>query len=99
MTTAFIHHPDCKMHDMGHHHPESPDRVVAIADYLIATGLMQHLDSHLAPVASREQLQRVHDTRYIDSIIRASPRKGIVHLDPDTAMNPHTLIDQHATIP
>ena len=91
MTTAFIHHPDCKMHDMGHHHPESPDRVVAIADYLIATGLMQHLDSHLAPVASREQLQRVHDERYIDSIISASPRKGIVHLDPDTAMNPHTL--------
>ena len=91
MTTAFIHHPDCKMHDMGQHHPESPDRVVAIEDYLLATGLIQHLDSYVAPAASREQLQRVHDGRYIDSIISASPRKGLVHLDPDTAMNPHTL--------
>ena len=79
------------MHDMGQHHPESPDRVVAIEDYLLATGLIQHLDSYVAPAASREQLQRVHDGRYIDSIISASPRKGLVHLDPDTAMNPHTL--------
>ena len=91
MATAFIHHPDCVLHDMGAHHPESPDRLAAIEDYLLATGLIQHLVSEAAPKASREQLLRVHDGSHIDSIESASPQRGMVHLDPDTAMNPHTL--------
>ena len=91
MATAFIHHPDCVLHDMGAHHPESPDRLAAIEDYLLATGLIQHLVSEAAPKASREQLLRVHDGSFIDSIESASPQRGLVHLDPDTAMNPHTL--------
>ena len=91
MATAFIHHPDCVLHDMGAHHPESPDRLAAIEDYLLATGLIQHLVSEAAPKASREQLLRVHDRSFIDSIESASPQRGMVHLDPDTAMNPHTL--------
>jgi acetoin utilization deacetylase AcuC-like enzyme len=91
VATAFIHHPDCGLHDMGSHHPESPDRLSAIEDHLIAVGLMQHLVSETAPMVSREQLLRVHDSIYLDSIEKASPQSGIVHLDPDTAMNPYTL--------
>lgn len=91
MATAFIHHPDCALHDMGAHHPESPDRLTAIEDHLLATGLIQHLVTEIAPMASREQLLRVHDAGYIDSIASASPPRGLAHLDPDTAMNPHTL--------
>lgn len=91
MATAFIHHPDCFLHDMGSHHPECPDRLTAIEDHLLAIGLFQHLVSEKAPAASIEQLLRVHDGQYIDSIIKASPRNWIVQLDPDTAMNSHTL--------
>jgi len=91
MATAFIHHPDCRLHDMGAHHPESPDRVAAIEDHLLATGLLDHLVSNAAPKATREQLLRVHDGDYLDSIESASPHSGIAHLDPDTAMNPHSL--------
>jgi len=91
MATAFIHHPDCFLHDMGSHHPECPDRLTAIEDHLLAIGLLQHLVSETAPAASREQLLRVHAGDYIDSLAEASPHSGIVHLDPDTAMNPHTL--------
>ena len=91
MATAFIHHPDCFLHDMGSHHPECPDRLTAVEDHLLAIGLLQHLVSETPPAASREQLLRVHDGGYIDSIVEASPRNGIVHLDPDTAMNPNTL--------
>jgi acetoin utilization deacetylase AcuC-like enzyme len=91
MATGFIHHPDCVLHDMGAYHPESPDRLTAIEDYLLATGLMQHLVTEIAPTASREQLMRVHDAGYIDSIASASPQRGLAHLDPDTAMNPHSL--------
>ena len=91
MATAFIHHPDCILHDMGEHHPESPDRLTSIEDLLLATGLLEHLLREEAPEASREQLLRVHDGAYVDSITNASPRKGLVQLDPDTAMNPYSL--------
>ena len=76
---------------MGAGHPESPLRLQAISDQLLASGLgnlLRHVD---APLASRGQLERVHDPRYVDAIERSSPRHGSIHVDPDTAMNPHTL--------
>lgn len=75
---------------MGAGHPESPHRLMAIEDHLLARGLLQHLLEHEAPLATREQLSRVHDPAYVDAIAANSPRHGLVHLDPDTAMNPHT---------
>lgn len=91
LSTAFITHPDCLLHDMGAGHPESPARLQAISDQLLASGLGNFLLHVDAPLASREQLERVHDPRYVNAIERASPRHGSIHLDPDTAMNPHTL--------
>ena len=44
----------------------------------------------LAPEATREQLLRVHEAGYVDSIASSSPQQGIVQLDPDTAMNPYS---------
>src|SRR6185436_2264700 len=37
------------------------------------------------------QLARVHPIEYVRAIRDAAPEHGTVHLDPDTAMNPHTL--------
>ena len=88
MQTAYISHPLCLKHDMGAHHPESPARIHAIEDRLIASGLLNYLQRHDAPEATREQLLRVHDAAYIDSIESIVPQHGIVHLDGDTAMNP-----------
>ena len=91
MTTAYLTHPSSLKHDMGAGHPECPARIHAIEDQLIASGLMPFLFPHEAPAASREQLARVHSSEYIESIFRQAPRNGLVYLDPDTAMNPHTL--------
>jgi acetoin utilization deacetylase AcuC-like enzyme len=91
MPIAFITHPDCLRHDMGSHHPECPDRLSAVEDQLIASGIAQFLLRHDAPQVTREQLERVHRRDYLDAVKLASPQRGIVHLDPDTAMNPHTL--------
>jgi acetoin utilization deacetylase AcuC-like enzyme len=91
MQTAYITHPLCLMHDMGAHHPESPARIHAIEEQLIASRLFGYLLHFEAPEATREQLERVHDADYIDSIIAASPKQGLVELDDDTAMNPFTL--------
>jgi acetoin utilization deacetylase AcuC-like enzyme len=73
---------------MGAHHPESPARIHAIEDGLIAAGVMDHLQRHEAPEATREQLLRVHDADYVDLIEATAPQHGMVELDPDTSMNP-----------
>lgn len=88
---AFITHPDCWLHNMGAMHPESPDRLSAIRDQLIASGLEPLLAHHDAPAASFEQLCLAHDPGYVDEVMGKLPEHGIVHLDPDTAMCPHTM--------
>ncbi len=90
MATAFITHADCRKHDMGTYHPECPARLAAIDDQLIAAGIAAHLAHHEAPLATEEQLARVHPPEYVAAIRAARPQRGIVHLDPDTAMNPGT---------
>jgi len=89
--TAYINHPDCLKHEMGGQHPERPARLRAIEDQLIASGLLPYLQHHDAPLATFEQLARVHEPHYIEAVQSASPREGLVYLDPDTAMNPFTL--------
>ncbi|MEW5944446.1 MAG: histone deacetylase family protein, partial [Pseudomonadota bacterium] len=91
MQTAYISHHDCLLHEMGPYHPESPARLRAVEDQLIASGLFPLLQHHDAPLASREQLERVHAAGYVNEIFARSPAHGMVYLDPDTAMNPHTL--------
>src|SRR5262247_3793663 len=91
MATAFITHSDCLKHDMGAGHPEQPARLTAIEDHLIAAGIDAALDRHEAPLATDDQLALVHPVEYVAAIREAAPQSGRVHLDPDTAMNPHSL--------
>ena len=91
MATAFITHSDCLKHDMGVGHPEQAARLTAIEDQLIAAGVADYLQRYEAPLATDAQLTRVHPLEYVRAIRAAAPATGIVHLDPDTAMNPHSL--------
>jgi acetoin utilization deacetylase AcuC-like enzyme len=91
MTISIISHPDCALHEMGSHHPESPARLSAIQDQLLASGLDLVLQHHDAPLATREQLCRVHDADYVEQVFLKSPQQGQAWLDPDTSMNPYTL--------
>ena len=91
MHTAYITHPACLRHDMGDGHPECPERMQAIEDQLIASGLLQFLDRHEAPRATKEELARVHGRDYIETIFKHAPKSGLAYLDADTAMNPHSL--------
>ena len=76
---------------MGAHHPECPARLTAIEDQLISSGIGQYLMRYEAPLATDEQLARVHPIEYVRAIRDAAPAQGTVHLDPDTAMNRWTL--------
>lgn len=91
MTTAFISHPDTLLHVMDGHHPESPARISAIKEQLVRAKIMEHLQIHEAPLATDEQLTRVHSPAYVKRIRKIAPPAGIVRLDPDTAMGPMTL--------
>jgi acetoin utilization deacetylase AcuC-like enzyme len=76
---------------MGHGHPEQPARLSAIFDRLIASGLEMIVRQIDAPLATRLQLERVHDPAYVERVFAEAPAEGVVMLDPDTAMGPHTL--------
>ncbi|HSI96142.1 MAG TPA: histone deacetylase family protein [Methylophilaceae bacterium] len=91
MTTAFISHPDTLLHVMDGHHPESPARISTIKEQLVRAKIMEHLQIHEAPLATDEQLTRVHSPAYVKRIREIAPPAGIVRLDPDTAMGPMTL--------
>jgi acetoin utilization deacetylase AcuC-like enzyme len=91
MAVAFVTHPDCLKHEMGEWHPERPERLTAIEDQLIASGIGQFLERRDAPLATDEQLARVHPIEYVRAIRDAAPSGGTVHLDPDTAMNAYSL--------
>lgn len=93
MRTAYISHRDCLLHDMGGFHPESPERLHAIEDRLVASQLMPLLRHYDAPRAERAQLLRVHDAAYVDDLFTRAPPPGQspVMLDPDTWLAPHTL--------
>lgn len=90
MTTAYLTHAHCIRHDMGADHPESPVRIHAIEDALIAAGLMDFLRYQEAPAAAVRQLKRVHDAAYVDHILSFKKKEGRTHLDPDTLIMPHT---------
>jgi acetoin utilization deacetylase AcuC-like enzyme len=91
VTTLFVHHVACHGHDMGPGHPESPQRLDAVSDALIAAGVMPLLEVREAPPVSRECLLRVHAPDYLDELEARAPGRGWVPLDPDTAMSPGTL--------
>ena len=76
---------------MGAGHPERPERLGAIEDQLIASGVLPHLQRFDAPLATDVQLARVHPIEYVQAIRDAAPTQGRIHLDPDTAMNPYSL--------
>lgn len=91
MTTAYITHKDCELHDMGADHPESPRRLQAIRDYLMERDLWDYLKHVEAPKIEKKHLYRVHNRDYVDGIFELFPLKNLREVDQDVVANPHTL--------
>jgi acetoin utilization deacetylase AcuC-like enzyme len=91
LTTAYITHPDCLRHEMGAGHPECPARLGAVNEQMRASGMLDELRCLEAPLADAADIKRVHRSEYVDLIFENAPTEGYVQLDPDTAMNPHSL--------
>jgi len=76
---------------MGDWHPESPQRLGAINDQLLASGIMSYLAQMEAAPAPDAAILRAHSAEHLASLRRHSPTAGYYTVDPDTVMNPHTL--------
>lgn len=90
MRTAYITHTSCLQHNMGSQHPECPQRLNAINDQLIASGILDHLIHYDATPATAEQLARVHDADYVNWMISQQLEDTLACLDSDTTMNQFT---------
>ena len=96
-TVVVLSHGDCLLHDAGAGHPEQPARVGVIADRLAVTGLADHLNFRDAPVVSNGRLSLAHDADYLNWLhsrhnrLLAAGTGGLLALDPDTLLCPHTL--------
>jgi acetoin utilization deacetylase AcuC-like enzyme len=87
MSTAIYTHPACLAHDTGPGHPESPARLVAVLEALDDARFAK-LARIEAPLATREQLARVHDRALVDALLDEPVESGWRRLDPDTVMSP-----------
>ena len=94
MPTALYSHSDCRLHDMGTDHPECPQRLSAIDDLLISTGLDVALERRDAPLANVADIERAHDPAYVAhvrALLTDLAARGVSRaIDADTVACPGT---------
>jgi len=97
--TAYYTHPDCRKHEMGPGHPECPERLDAIEDRLLISGVGDALDRREAPIAPLTDLELAHGRMHVasirglsDGLLDEIQAGGPTHaqVDPDTSLNIHT---------
>lgn len=77
----------CELHVQSSKHQESPNRIQAIREELIASGLYEKLH-HINPVnISEEDLLRVHSAKYIRKVIKCCSYGEAVIGDPDVIVH------------
>ena len=88
MTTVFYSHSDCRGHDMGRGHPECPQRLDVIDDYLLAHGLSDALERRDAPLVDLGDVALAHSSAYVaelkDLLERLAGSGETRAIDPDT---------------
>ena len=87
MSVLLFTHLACLRHDPGEGHPECPDRLRAVLRALDAGEFLELIRAE-APLATVEQLLRVHPAGYVDAIMGIRPDgEERVALDADTVMS------------
>ena len=87
MSTLLITHDACLAHDTGLGHPECSDRLRAVGRALEG-GEFADLLRMSAPLASADQLKRVHPADFIAYVQDGIPKSGLSYLDGDTPVSP-----------
>ncbi|MEX2614913.1 MAG: histone deacetylase family protein [Alphaproteobacteria bacterium] len=87
MTTALYTHETCIRHDPGMGHPESSDRLKVVLAALDEK-VFASLDRIEAPLATIEQIARVHPIDHVTRILDEIPKQGYARIDADTVVSP-----------
>jgi len=97
--TGYFTHRDCWKHEMGAGHPECPQRLDAIEDRLLISGLDMALQRREATPASMADLELAHGRMHLaalrglsDGLREEIAAGGPAHaqIDPDTSINEHS---------
>lgn len=91
MLSTLISHADCALHQNPAGHPECAERLDAIQNLLVSTGLDALLLQRDAPLATDEDILRVHSSAHLQQLIDKLPHEGIVALADDVALSPGSL--------
>ena len=97
--TGYFTHRDCWKHEMGPGHPECPERLDAIEDRLLVSGVFDALERYDAPQAAAADLELAHDRMHVavmrgysellaEDVLAGGPEFS--QIDPDTSINVHT---------
>ncbi|HEY6134638.1 MAG TPA: histone deacetylase family protein [Rubrivivax sp.] len=91
MPTLIYTHAACLDHRPGAHHPESPERLIAVLEALRTPDFADALWRD-APLGDMAQVCRVHTDEYASSVQALAPKHGLRALDAgDTIMSPGTF--------
>lgn len=88
MPTGYTFEEIFTQHDLRGH-PENARRLHAIIDYIVTRGISQRLTHVPSRPATREELTRCHDSRYVD-IVAETATSGTGRLDADTYTNQYS---------
>jgi acetoin utilization deacetylase AcuC-like enzyme len=93
--TGYFTHRDCWKHEMGAGHPECPDRLDAIEDRLLITGLDHALQRREAAPAALSDIELAHGRMHVASLrgnraVELSNR-GAVHCSVDWTISGNAL--------
>jgi acetoin utilization deacetylase AcuC-like enzyme len=97
--TGYFTHADCWKHEMGAGHPECPERLDAIENRLLVSGVGDALHRREAPEAPIADIELAHGRMYVaalrgltDGLREEIDAGGPSHaqIDPDTSLNVHT---------
>ena len=97
--TGYFTHRDCWKHEMGPGHPECPERLDAIEDRLLVSGVFDALERYDAPQAATADLELAHDRMHVammrgySELLAEEVQAGgpqFSQIDPDTSNNVHT---------
>jgi len=97
--TGYYTHKDCWRHEMGAGHPECPQRLDAIEDRILITGLDAALERREASPAPLADLELAHGRMHLAALrglceaLKADINAGgppHAHIDTDTSVNVHS---------
>jgi acetoin utilization deacetylase AcuC-like enzyme len=83
----LITHPACLEHAPPLGHPERSERLRTVLDAL-GSKEFSGLQRVSAPLATREEIARVHPESYIDAMFESVPTDGYAAIDADTILSP-----------